>query len=147
MKRNDIMMINSALTYIKRENPTKVRLNHYIDINLSEIKTIIDSYSNITNKILEYNKERENYCKRLCKKDENDQPIIIDNSYEIEDMELFDKEINELKTTYNMDELNSFFEQDEEKEIKFIPIPLNLFPEDMDNASDIMSVLQKLIKL
>ena len=151
MTREKILKLTQTLIEFKKIEHTK--LSYAVMKNL---RILGDELKKITNrprpteKLKEWDKKRLELCKQYAKKDDNGDPIIIDNFYDIEDREAFDKANNELKEQYKVDieeaEAQSKKYQEELQQdvkiklyyIKSNDLPDNLTVEQLEKLEDII---------
>lgn len=115
----------------------------------SEVELFRDSIKN--DKYIEYLKYKEEIQIKHSNKDENDKPIIINNTYKIVDLIEFNKDIDSLKLEYKdtIDdqlkselELNKILEEDIEFKIYKLDeddLPDNITPLQLDLIYDIIN--------
>jgi len=148
MTRYQIVSIFNVLSSIKATTK-KTKLIHYININMDLINSLVESYKEVQKPIQELETEREKLCVKYCVKNDNNEPVIENNEYVLgENKAIFNTELITLKESFQskIDEINTFFSQEEEKDINFIKIDIDLLPDEIDNADDVITILKPLIK-
>jgi len=150
IKRNEIITLLKTLKklefyYQKNFNEISVKelfnlvrtiriLTKYVE----EINTVIETTQSI---IKEYDNKRIEICLKYCKKDQDGNPIIVNNNYTIDDTEKvdFDNEIKQLTSQYqnNLNDykikLKELQELLNEKIIIRVPLlSINILPNNQD---------------
>ncbi len=98
MKNNKIIELHNALSRIK--NLKGVKVNYAIARTISQTTPLVESLQETINPSEAYqtfDKLRVEIAVKHSKKDEKGNPISINQQYQIEDQEAFDKELNALK--------------------------------------------------
>ena len=100
---------------------------------------------------VKYENERQDLCKKMCRKDGEGKPVIKSNEYLIEDRPAFDKKLDKLKKTHKIvidqrdkqiADVNKMLEEDITiglKQIKLVDVPKNITGRQM-------GVLVKMVK-
>jgi hypothetical protein len=97
-----------------------------------------------------YENERNIVCINYSKKDDNGNPIITNNAYQIEDMNGFNTDMQELGEKYKdvLDDMNNARKEyedflEKESSVQLIKVNFNDIPEDVD--ANLLSKLQFMI--
>ena len=139
MKRRDLLTLWDVLTNLERDS-YPVKFSFFI-VN---VKLIVKKEIEALNRLrtpdlnyINYDKERVNLARKYCDKDENDQPIINNNNYQItKNLKDFNNAISILTEKYKtvievFDSQIRKYSQALNEEYKFDygPFPLSVFPE------------------
>lgn len=144
MKNHEIFRLREALNDVS--NLKGVKFAYSVLKN----KKILDDEIAIYKKMIEttaefntYDEKRVAICEKYAKKDDNNNPIIVDNQYVIEDIDKFEKEFSELKTA-NADivadrnkqlaEYNSLMEENSSIVDRLSKVKVEHLPEDMSTT-------------
>ncbi len=139
MKRSELKGLHQKLEEVS--NLPGIKFAYAVSKNKQSIKTelsLLQEMATASENYLKYDNARIELCKKYAKKDEKGTPILKDNSYDIEDREAFDKEIEMLQKENasvmderetQMKELETFL--DEEIEFELHKIKLEDVPQDI----------------
>lgn len=151
MKNKELIELYNSLSGIT--GLKGVQFNYAVSRNISKIKPEIESLQKSVDQSEEYKKfdlERIELVKKLAKKDEKGEPILMGNSYDVEDIAEFTKEFDILKSLNKdvidirekqLEEFNTLLEQ--ENPIELYKIKLNSIPEEI--TTEQMKSLSSLI--
>lgn len=143
MKRKEFEQTIAALDSVSEMKGVKFAFT--VLKNRKKILTQIDEDKEIFEKILEpserfkeYETKRIELCVLMSDKDDEGEPLIVDNQYKIIDITTFNIKLEELSTDYTedinihqkkMDEYSSLLEED--INIEFIKIDIDVLPEEL----------------
>jgi len=155
MKKKELVELWNVLSEIG-DSGEKMPKGFAYDLakNRNKVKGEVDILTELTKppaKLEEYDKERQELCHKFADKDEQDNPIIFNNTFAIkENKEVFDAAIEKLKEKYkdtldkankSKDEITEILEQ--ETDITFHKIKLSKVPEEI--LQRYMYILEPLI--
>jgi len=146
MKNTELVNLYQGLNSVGNLTGTKFcyAVSKNIEIIKGELKHI--------NSTLEHSDEEKKYedarialCKKLCKLDEKDKPMVVDNpdgssKYVFEDQEGFDKELKKLQKKHEKsvesikkkkEGYNKFLKEEVSKDVKLHKIKLSDVPEEI----------------
>ena len=149
MKRKDLFRLKDGLDNVSYLSGVKfayaiIKNKKMIEQELITLQEIIKPSPEIE----EYEKNRIAICEKHCKRDENNQLKIQNNTYDIEDMDTFNKDIEELKKKNKKvldnrqkqaDEYNKLLEED--IEIPFVLIKQDDLPNSL-SASQMEQIFE-----
>jgi len=146
MKKFELLRINDSL--LKAMNYK----NHEFAYAVFKNKQLVESFlqeleffNDVQPRYVEYENKRMELCKRTCRKDEKGMDIVVQGRYEIQDREVFQKEMKELRTTYQeelrvrdeqINKLNIILEQDIPTP-EFIKVKKTDLPIEIQTASEL----------
>jgi hypothetical protein len=101
VKRKDLIILHMVLEKLSDISNTKFA--YFIMKNMKILKPEIDIIRELNQTspaYLEYENKRLHLCQEFSKKDEDGNPVIKDNSYDIENTEDFNSKLGELQAQY-----------------------------------------------
>jgi len=135
MKKSDVMKLWSLFNSLG-DTKGSIKFIYFIAKNKQILKSEIESLQEVSKlsvspRFLEYDEKRVKLNEKYCDKDDNGNPIIVDNMYSLskENSKVVNKEIEELKKEYKNEidiyiesqkELNRFLESEVELNLEKI---------------------------
>lgn len=154
MTNKDLITLNQIL---EQMNDVKGKKFAYAVLkNQSIIQKEIEYFEKLRQKEIhpnfqEYEEKRKNLCELHSRKNENGEAITYQNQYDIEDLDKFQTEFEDLKSEYpevveaveqHRKEYEDFLNQ--ESEVELVKVSLEEIPEEVD--ANILKYLQFIIK-
>jgi len=156
VNRSELINISNTIFDVLKESK-KVKLNYLLNLNKtnidSDIKMINDAIKT-SKKFEEFEQKRIDVCLKYCEKNDNGEPIIINEVYQgLENNKTFNDEFGKIKEKYKteiderqkqLDEYNKLLKED--VEFEFNKIDLDLIPDDLMNGHQ-QAILTPLFKV
>lgn len=147
MKKQEIVDLYNGLSVIK--DLKGVKLNYAIAKNISllepEVKALQKAHMS-SDSFQEYEKKRVEIAEKYAKKEENGNPIIVNDNYILEDKYGFTKEVEKLNKEYKktIDERKAQMEEVDKLLLEEVPIELHKITLD-DIPNDVTTEQMKSI--
>lgn len=152
MKRSELFELYNKMQGLRYHSDNK-KFSYALIKNIKNIENEINILNEIikpTQDFLEFEKERITICRSHAIKDENDEPILNGDEFQIEDMNKFNLDLEPLKIKYRdsltkrqkqIEKYNSLL--DENIEIEFVKIgpddlPDNITPNEIEDIYPIL---------
>jgi hypothetical protein len=146
MKKFELLRINDSL--VKAMNYKNHEFAYAVFKNKQMVETFLqqlDFFNDVDPRYVEYENRRIALCKQVCKKDQNGEDVIKDGRYEIENNEIFQKEMEILHREYQseisvretqIDKLNEVL-QEETLVPSFVKVKKEDLPTEIQTASEL----------
>jgi len=147
--RKELLAVFSVLESVK-DAKTNIRVAYAISKNrrliLPEVEAIQEAAGKVSDTLKEYEKARIALCQEYCKKDERGNPVIDNGNFTFapEDISKFQVAFEELRKS-SPEALKDAQESDEQVqklldesiEIEFLPIKLDILPDELFSVAQI----------
>jgi len=139
MKKQELYGLQQTLQSMKDVKSTKFAYAIIKNLKIidKELKALQDAQKQ-PDGMIEFEKARMALCTNMCKKDEQGSPVIEDNNFVIEDMEAFEKSMEDLKEEHKAvfdaqkeQQENMMKLLQEETEIKLHVVKEEFLPDDL----------------
>lgn len=152
MKRKDAIDLYNKLQGVKYHSDSKI-FSYALIKNIKIIEDEIMKLNEVIkpeDRFKDFEQERIGICQKHCLKDENGNPIVHSDEYQIEDMNKFNEDLIPIKEKYidvlqhRQSQINTYnFMLDEDVKLDFVKVGPNDLPESItpNEIEDIYPIL------